>query len=582
MLRPLSYVGCVGVAMLTMAALGCTGSIGDGASGGPADPNNPGSGRQPPPPPNAPPSGSLPSDADSVPGQAPLRRLTKVEYENTVRDLLGLTTLPAARLAAFSADQESASSGYLRGGAVTAAPDARVLMLAAEDLATAAVQKMPGLLPCNPLPTAAAEQDACADKFIAGFGRRAYRRPLQQTELEDLRALYRAQRQGEIGAAFPQAIANVITAMLQSPYFLYHWELGPEKAIKDGKLVRFNQHEVASRLSYLLWATMPDDKLFAAADGGKLGSADQIASEARRLLADPKAKDALSDFHLNWLNMTGLSDMPKDPSLTDYSPELAQAMVKETQEFVTSVFQGPKADGKLETLLTSTTGFVNGPLAKIYGVKDVTAPDFKEVSFDAGQRAGLFTQATFLTVKADALDSHPIKRGDTVLGRLLCQHLEVPASIMIPPLPEPKPGQTTRERVSIHSDAACATCHKLIDPLGFAFENYDAIGRYRATEEGKQVDASGMFPLGSGPVVFKNAVELMPQLARSQEARDCMVTQWWRYALRRQELETEEPSLKLVKEAFKLSGFDMRELLVAFTRSRTFSHRLPSPDEVLQ
>jgi hypothetical protein len=581
MLRPLSYVGVVGVAVL---ALGCTGSIGEGAGLGPNP--DPGSGRQPPgsvtPPPNAPPPGALPSDADTVPGAAPLRRLTRFEYENTVRDLLGLAGVPAERLAAFGADQESASSGYLRGGAVTAAPDARVLMLAAEDLATAAIQKNPGLLPCNPLPTAAAEQDACADKFISGFGRRAYRRPLQANELEDLKALYRAQRAGEIGAAFPQAIANVVSAMLQSPYFLYHWELGPDRAIKDGKLVRFNQHETASRLSYLFWSSMPDDKLFAAADGGKLSSADQVAAEARRLLADPKAKDGLSDFHLAWLNMAGLPDMPKDPSLTDYSPEMAQLMLKETREFIASVFQGPKADGKLETLLTSNRGFVNATLAKIYGTKNVTTPDFKEVELDAAQRAGLFTQATFLTAKADALDSHPIKRGDSVLSQLLCQHLEVPANIMIPPLPEPKPGQTTRERASVHSEAACATCHKLIDPLGFAFENYDAIGRYRTTEEGKPINATGMFPLGSGAVVFNNAVELMPQLARSQEVRDCQVTQWWRYALRRQELATEEPSIKLVQEAFKLSGYDLRELLVAFVRTRTFSHRVPSVDEVLQ
>jgi hypothetical protein len=486
------------------------------------------------------------------------------------------------RLQAFSADQESASSGYLRGGSITAAPDARVLMLAAEDLASSAVKNNPGLLPCNPLPTAQAEQDACADKFIGGFARRAYRRPLQQAELEDLRALYRAQRQDDVGAGFPQAIANVVAAMLQSPYFLYHWELGPEKAIKDGMLVRYNQHEIASRMSYLFWATMPDDKLFAAADGGKLGTQDQIAGEARRLLNDPRAKDALADFHLNWLNMAGLADMPKDPSVADYSPEVAQAMLKETREFVGSIFQGPKADGKLETLLTSTASYVNAPLAKIYGIKNVTTPDFQAVSYDASQRAGLFTQATFLTVKADAVDSHPIKRGDAVLGRLLCQQLEVPANIMVPPLPEPKPGQTTRERISVHSEAACATCHKLIDPLGFAFENYDTIGKYRTTEEGKMVDSAGMFPLGSGPVVFQNAVELMPQLAKSQEARDCQVTQWWRYALRRQELGSEEPSMKLVREAFKLSGYDLRELLVAFVRTRTFSHRLPSPDEVLQ
>jgi hypothetical protein len=260
---------------------------------------------------------------------------------------------------------------------------------------------------------------------------------------------------------------------------------------------------------------------------------------------------------------------------------MAASMLEETREFVASVFQGPKADGKLETLLTSPSSFVDGTLAKIYGLKDVTGADPRPVCYDPAQRAGILTQGTFLTAKADAFESHPIKRGDALINRLLCMHLEVPANIVIPPLPDPQPGQTTRQRTSVHSEAACATCHRLIDPLGFAFENYDAIARYRTTDEGQPVDASGVFPLGSGEIAFQNAVELMPQLARSQEVADCMVTQWWRYALRRGEQPSEEPSLKLVREAFKQSGHDMRELLVAFTRTRAFSHRKPSLDEVL-
>ena len=149
---------------------------------------------------------------------------------------------------------------------------------------------------------------------------------------------------------------------------------------------------------------------------------------------------------------------------------------------------------------------------------------------------------------------------------------------MVPPLPEPKPGQTTRERVSVHSEAACATCHKLIDPVGLRLRE---LRRHRhATAPPRRASRStpaASFPLGGATLNFKNAVEMLPQLAKSQEARDCMVTQWWRYALRRQELASEEPSLKLVREAFKQSGYDMRELLVAFTRTRAFSHRTAVP-----
>ncbi len=605
MLQPIRKLGLVGVAILVAPlGMGCTGAIsggnssnpgggktpatsgpstggGGGSTPGSQTPGTGGGGAPVTPPPNAVPPSALPNDSMSVPGPAPLRRLTRLEYENTVRDLLGIN-LTAARLATFSADQESGASGFVRGGSVTAAPDARVFLQASEELAAAALAKMPGLLPCAPLPTAAAEQDACADKFLVGFGRRAYRRPLTDQESADIKALYRAQKAPDLGATFTQAVANTIGAMLQSPYFLYRWELGPIVAQKDGNLVKFNNHEVASRLSYLFWSSMPDDRLFEAADAGKLGNADQIANEARRLLADPKALDALNDFHLQWLSIGNLADLQKDPSFSEYTPEMARSMLKETRSFLGSVFQGPNADGKLETLLTSPSSFIDANLGKIYGIKDVAGAEMKPVKLNPAERAGLLTQATFLTSKADAIDSHPIKRGDTILNKVLCIHLELPPNIMVPPLPEPKPGQTTRERVSIHSAADCATCHKLLDPVGFAFENYDAIARYRATEENKNVDASGAFPLSGGMVNFKNAVEMLPQLAKSQEARDCQVTQWWRYALRRHEVEGEAASIKVVSEAFRQSGYDMREMLVAFTRTRAFSHRQPSANEVLQ
>ena len=271
----------LGVALL---GLGCTGTVGDGGKpsgngNGNGSGNGSGSGsggEVPPPPPNAVPSDKLPADDTSVPGVAPLRRLTRLEYQNTVRDLLGIAEVSAARLASFAADQDSEGTGFLRGGSVTAAPDARVLLLTAEELAAATVPRLPMLLPCSPLPAGTPEQDACADKFLPGFGKRAYRRPLTDAEVQDLKALYRAQRAADLGASFPQAISNVIAAVLQSPYFLYHWELGAAPQ-KDGNLVRYNQHEMASRLSYLLWASMPDDKLFEVADAGNLTTGDQVA-----------------------------------------------------------------------------------------------------------------------------------------------------------------------------------------------------------------------------------------------------------------------------------------------------------------
>jgi hypothetical protein len=579
------------VAYVGLMALGCTGSVMDQTGGAPTPSGTqPGGGNQPggsngggggatnPGSPTVP-GAALPSDADTVPGTAPLRRLSRLEYVNTIRDLLGIP-VPPERLADFSADQDPNKAGFVNGGVVDAAQDARVFMQAAETLAQAALQKMPSLLPCNPIPTAAADQDACADKFLAGFGRRAYRRPLLPAEIADLSALYRAQKAADIGANFQQAIANVIGGVLQSPYFLYRHELGPNAPIKEGALVRYNPHEIASNLSYMLWASMPDDQLFQAADAGQLANGDQIAKQAWRMLADPRAKDALNDFHLQWLQIGVLGDLPKDPTLKDYSPAVAQSMLNETREFVSSVFQGPKADGKLETLLTSTSSIIDANLAKIYGVS-VQGTGLQPVSFKATERAGLLTQATFLTAKADAIESHLIKRGNAVLTRLLCIPLEVPVNIDVPPLPEPQPGQTNRERVGVHSMSPCATCHTLIDPVGFAFENYDAIGKYRTTQEGKPVNASGAFPLDKGMATYKNAIELMPQLAKSHDVQDCMVKQWFRYTMRRGEIPSEDPSLNVVRKAFDVSGHDLRELVVAVTRTRAFSYRKPFAEEVM-
>jgi hypothetical protein len=313
---------------------------------------------------------------------------------------------------------------------------------------------------------------------------------------------------------------------------------------------------------------------------GKLNSPDDIAREARRLLSSDRARAGLQDFFTQWLEMGNLSDLPKDPSIKAYSPALVASMTEETKNFVASLFLGPKADGKLETLLTSPASVIDANLAKLYGVTGFAGTDTKAASFDPAQRAGIFTQASFLTAMADAVDSHPVKRGVTVLGRVLCIELVVPATLTVPPLPEPQAGQTTRERFSVHHESPCATCHTLIDPVGFAFEHYDAIGAWRTQDGGKPVDATGSIMLAGGESKFDGAVELMKTLAKAPEARDCMATQFLRYALRRREIPEEAASLKVL-QATIAGDTDMRQLMVAATKARTFTHRAPSPGEVL-
>jgi hypothetical protein len=455
------------------------------------------------------------------------------------------------------------------------------VMSSAEDAVAAALQRLPMLLPCNAVPTARPAQDTCADQFVEQFGLRAFRRPLSATELGDLKALYRAHRDAAVGDSFEDAIGAVITALLQTPQFLYHWEVGPGPALKDGNLLRYGPYELASKLSYLFWASMPDETLFTAAKNGTLNSPDDIAREARRLLASDRAKAGLQDFFIQWLELQNLSDLAKAPDFTLFTPQLVQAMGQETRDFVNSLFFGAKATGKLETLLTSPTSTIDANLAKLYGV-NFTGTGTKATDLDATKRAGIFTQAGFLTAKAEPDVTHPVKRGDAILRRVLCMELVIPADLVVPTLPEPKPGQTTRERYSVHHDLACATCHKLIDPVGFSFEHYDPIGAWRDTEEMKPVDSSGSFSLSTGDVTFKGAVELMKAIAKSPEAADCMATQWLRYMLRRNEFSGDQASLQLAVAALGKSSNDMREMLVALITSRAFTHRTPSQGEVLQ
>jgi hypothetical protein len=589
--RPLRLLGLLGCAL---AGLGCTGNIDQGAGGSNTGNGNTGNGNtgngngngngntggvKPPTgsmTPGDPMAGAL-GDKDTVPGTNPLRRLTLLEYQNTVHDLLGIDPGQVS-LAGLAGDQESSLSGYVKGSTLTTGQDARALMASAEGAAKLIAGNLTKILPCSPLPTAASDQDACVDKFIPQFGLRAFRRPLSTGEVDALRQLYQQQRGPSVGAAFDQAVVTLVGTMLQSPMFLYHWEIGPVTPIREGNLIRYNPYEIASKLSYLFWSTMPDDKLFELARQGGLTAPDQIAAEAKRLVADPRAKTAIADFHFQWLEIAGLVDMPKDTSFKDYSPAVAAAMTEETRQFVSDVFFGPKPT--LETLFTSTTSFVDPALGKIYGTT-VTGTGMQKVTLNPAQRSGLLTQGSFLAVKADAGDSLPPRRGDAILHRALCIELEVPPNIVVPAVAEPNAMQTTRQRFEVHGQADCAkACHAFIDPVGFAFENYDAVGAYRTMENNQKVDASGTIDLPvSGKVSFQNAIEFSAILAKAPEVQDCMVRQWVRYALGRRELQSEEPSFKVLQSSFKTSGYNIRDMLVAITKTRAFTHRALSAGE---
>jgi hypothetical protein len=502
-------------------------------------------------------------------GSYPLRRLTVLEYKNTVRDLLGVT-LADADSRGFAADQVL-RGGFGSGAAIVSSVDSRQFLDVSDKVATAATADLGKIMPAGcAAPAPGAEAD-CIGKFVDQMGLRAFRRPISGDEKAAFVGLFSKLRGADVGAPFNEAVHDVVLAMLQSPEFLYRWELNGDP-IKDGDLIKFGPYEIASRLSYFLWATMPDEELFTAAKSNGLDRPDQIAAQAERMLKNDKAKDGLRDFHMQWLGLYGVDTLDKDPMFATYSPEVAKAMIEETSTFISAIMSG---SGKFEELYTSSTSYLTAPLAKHYGVAGVTGTTPQKVDLNPAQRSGLLTQGAFLASHSKENDSFPIGRGLAVLRQVLCQEIPEP-NIMLPPAPEQKQGTTTRKLYEDFTAApACQACHLRINGVGFAFENYDATGAYRAMEENQAVDASGAIELPSGTLKYKNAIELAKGIATSPEARDCLTRNWMRALLRREELKIEGGSLKAASQAFASSSFDMKALVVGLTKTRAFTHRNP-------
>jgi hypothetical protein len=506
--------------------------------------------------------------------------MTIAEYNNTVRDLLKDNSAPAD-IGKLGGDQLTEST-FSTGGAISDA-DAFALLDISDALSTAAVQHLSQLLPGNPPPTAATDPAAWAQTFIATFGKRAYRRPLLPEESDALFALYQAQGAPPISADFSGSMRAVVAAMLMSPSFLYRWELGPQKPIVDGNVIHFNQYERASRLSYWLWASMPDDALLDAADKGELATPDQIDGQVRRMLLDPKVDDGIVDFHTQWLELSPLPQLGKDARLyPTYTPDLIASMLGETRRFTIGVL-GPDGDGRLETLLTSSSSFVDELLAKLYGVKNFTGQGFAPVMLDPAQRAGIFTQAAFLTTRANLDEQNPIFRGASIIRRLLCETIKKPDNVEIP-MVMPDANTTIRARYEAHGTMACAkSCHAQIDPPGMAFLNYDAIGAYTDMDTGQRADASGSLALPGGTTVsFHNAVDMMKQLATRPEVSACMSSMWLRYLNRRLDGAGDEGSLAAARTALGASSNNLREMIVALAKTNAFADRLPNPGEQIQ
>jgi hypothetical protein len=297
------------------------------------------------------------------------------------------------------------------------------------------------------------------------------------------------------------------------------------------------------------------------------------------MLVDPRAKDMLQSFREQWLRLEKLASVTKSASTyKEWSSATVQAAQAESQRFFEGVLL--EGDGKMATLFRSPQSWVDGQLAKLYGIPGVTGTALERRDLSAAERAGFLTQIAFLATNATDTASHPVKRGVVVAESLLC--LEIPPPMVdVPPPKPPAPNLSTRERFEEHGRAECARgCHAVFDPLGFAFEAYDAVGRYRKEDGGKPVDASGEVTLGGTKRSFKGAVELAHLLSESDEARRCLSSTWLRFALGRALTDDDHGTLAAAHGAFADAGHDVRALLLAVARGRSFLYRRPNPGEV--
>jgi hypothetical protein len=327
---------------------------------------------------------------------------------------------------------------------------------------------------------------------------------------------------------------------------------------------------------------MPDDDLFAASDAGELATKDQIAAQARRMLEHPRARQAVANFHSQWLKLTHIETVAKAQATYPlYHDGLRSLWKQETEAFLEHVvFDG---EGDVATLLSAPYSMMNAELAAFYGVANPPSGEaFERVDLDPNERAGLLTQASLLAVNAKPNQSSPVHRGKFVREMLLCQLLPPPPNNVEIKPPEVKPGVTTRERFKEHSaNPECASCHVLMDPIGFGFENYDGIGLWRDKDQGLPVDAGGaLFATKDIDGTFNGAVELAKRLAESAEVGQCVATQWFRFGYGRAEGKTDACAMAEIQGAFAASGDNIKELLVGLTQTEAFLYRhKPDPTE---
>ena len=500
-------------------------------------------------------------------GGTPLRRISRIEYNNIVRDLLGDQSRPADGFVSEEKVVGFNSNSYTAVNPVIM----RQYWDAAEKLATTAAGNYQSLLGCGSNVT-----DSCVQTFIGKFAKRAFRGVYDDATAKALFSVYSdTKTQFDVQTGVQALLTDVLT----SPRFLFVFEFGQGSA--NGAQQPLSSWELATRLSFFIWRSVPDDALAQAADMNQLSTPEQIETQATRMLGDQKAKAALDDFVNQWLDIENMDTVTKDTMFASvWSPQVAKDLHTET---LTTYSTLVNSGNSFVDLMTSNQSYINSGLATFYGTS--ASGDGFSPSTTVPGRKGILTHGSFLSAHAHTVLPSPILRGKTVRANIMCRPIPPPSTVKdlvgkIPPAPNtPQNGKTTRDLYEAHvSQPVCVGCHEAMDLMGFGLGKFDATGRLFANgmENNISIDASGDFRNSNSDLdgkTFTDQAQMIDALAASSQVRGCFALEQFRFALGRVEAEGDACSLQQIYSDFSGSNFNLKKLMIAVAKSSAFRNR---------
>ncbi len=504
-----------------------------------------------------------------TPAPSGLRRLSAAQYTNSVHDIFGddIVVPPASRL-----EPDVDSSGYLSVDSSSVTISRRGVAqyeAAAYDIAAQAMDasRRARFVTCAPV---SADDAVCARTALEALGLRLYRRPLTREELDAATGI--ATASAAALTDFYDGLEFGIALLLQSPSFLFREELGHD--IGDGQRA-YDGFEMASRMSHFLWNTTPDAELLGDAASGALDDEAGLAAATERMLADPRAEQGAREFAFEWLGLSGLDDLVKDPSVyTQISPEVGPSAREETLSVVAHFF---RTGQDARELMTTRETFLDRKLASMYVVR-APREDFGLVTFDEDSpRPGILGHISILALYAHPVSTSPTLRGRFVRERLLCDPIPQPPVGVNTAIPEPSAdAPTLRVRLAAHQEIEyCGSCHRRMDGIGLGLEAFDGLGRFRRLENGQPIDASGDLDGHA----FEDARELGQVIHDDTRFTGCITRQMYRIATGHIETEGERGTLRELRIAFASGGYSLSQLMESIVMSDGFRRAVPQAEE---